>query len=392
MEEIINSKKAKPARGFVTVQLFDEFGRILQEEKTENNMTHLVTNRMKWRLRQDFYSGHPSSTLTEPVYPLNCIILDLSTDATIYDTYPLYRNIGQVIGWSDKTNYSGTDTFRGTINAAESYTNNERVHYVFDWPTHAANGTFQTIAWGNISNNTYSGTFINSFASPDSDVQGLAWDGTNLWFAGDYNDKIYKLNPNTGEVISSFATPDNSPRGLVWDGTYLWLAGSDYYNPKIYKLNPNTGAVISSFTSPDIYPQGLAWDGTNLWVVGDYNDKIYKLNPNTGAVINWFTAPDVDPRGITFEGANLWFAGNNNKKIYKLNPNTGEVISSFATPDNSPRGLVWDGTYLWLSGNSNKKIYKGIDATIGTITKLPNPVTKTSTNTMKVQYDFIFVD
>ena len=28
MEEIINSKKAKPARGFVTVQLFDEFGRM----------------------------------------------------------------------------------------------------------------------------------------------------------------------------------------------------------------------------------------------------------------------------------------------------------------------------------------------------------------------------
>lgn len=387
MEEIINSKKAKPARGFITVQLFDEFGHIVQEEKTENKMTYLVTNRMKWRLRQDFYNGHPSSTLTEPVYPLNCIILDSSTDATIYDTYPLYRNIGQVIGWSNKTNYSGTDTFRGTINAAESYTNNERVHYVFDWPTHAANGTFQTIAWGNISSNKITGSYISTFSSPDSYPYGFTWGGTNLWVGGYFSKKIYKINPNTGEVVNSFTTQISFLKGLAWDGTnYLWAIN----NSNIYKMNPNTGEIISSLINPVTSPVGFTCDGTNLWITGYDEHKIYKVNPSTGAIIDLFPTPNSESRGLTWDGTNLWVVDYYGSSIYKLNPNTGGVISSFAQPVTSPQGIAWDGTNLWVV--NQYYIYKGIDAQIGTITRIPNPVTKTSTNTMKVQYDFIFED
>ena len=355
MEEIINSKKAKPARGFVTVQLFDEFGRILQEEKTENKMTHLVTNRMKWRLRQDFYHGHPKSTLTEPAYPLDCIILDSTTDTTIYDT--LLKNIGKIIGWSDKTNYSGTDTFRGTINAAESYTNNERVHYVFDWPTHAANGTFQTIEWGGVSGNAYKSITVSSFSATGK-ITGLALDGTNLWVADDDGKMIYKLNPSTGEVKSSFSIQVRNIQGLAWDGSNLWIIEISYSNSIIHKLNPNNGEIVSSFTIPNSYLQGITWDGTNLWVSdAKQDDRSYR--------------------------------------IYKLNPATGEVISSLLSPAGAPRGLTWDGTYLWVSvpirPYYNSNIYK-VDVAIGTITKLPNPVTKTSTNTMKIQYDFIFED
>jgi len=392
MEEIINSKKAKPARGFVTVQLFDEFGRILQEEKTENKMTHLVTNRMKWRLKQDFYSGHPSSTLTEPAYPLDCIILDSTTDTTIYDT--LLKNIGRIIGWSDKTNYSGTDTFRGTINAAESYTNNERVHYVFDWPTHAANGTFQTIAWGGVSGNAYQGITVSSISIPSDYISGLAWDGTNLWASDDNNKLIYKLNPSTGEVKSSFSSQTRNIQGLVWDGSNLWIIEIYYSNSIIHKLNPNNGEIVSSFTIPNSNLRGITWDGTNLWVADDGSDRIYKLNPATGEVISSLSSPDGTPRGLAWDGTNLWVAGYFSQKIYKINPNTGEVISSLSSPSVAPRGLTWDGTYLWVSESrtpSSYKIYK-VNVAIGTITKLPNPVTKTSTNTMKVQYDFIFED
>jgi len=399
MEEIINSKKAKPARGFVTVQLFDEFGRIVQEEKIENKMTYLVTNRMKWRLRQDFYSGHPSSTLTEPVYPLDCIILDSTTDTTIYDT--LLKNIGRIIGWSDKTNYSGTDTFRGTINAAESYTNNERVHYVFDWPTHAANGTFQTIAWGGVSGNAYRGITVSSISALGGSTSGLAWDGTNLWASDDNKKLIYKLNPSTGEVKSSFSSHTYNIRGLAWDGSNLWIIEISGSASIIHKLNPNNGEIVSSFTIPNSYLHGITWDGTNLWVADaksdDRRDRIYKLNPATGDVINSLSSPaGKNTLGLAWDGTNLWVADEGSKRIYKLNPATGEVISSLSSPAGAPWGLTWDGTYLWASVPRYSsyyidKIYK-VDVAIGTITKLPNPVTKTSTNTMKIQYDFIFED
>jgi len=82
-------------------------------------------------------------------------------------------------------------------------------------------------------------------------------------------------------------------------------------------------------------------------------------------------------------------AFSNQERIYKLNPSTGEVISSFASPDSVPRGLTWVGQYLWLSGSDQDRIYK-MYMRFGAITLLPAPVTKTSMNTMKVQYDFVF--
>jgi len=58
-------------------------------------------------------------------------------------------NPGKMIGWANKSTYQGTDTLRGTPNTAESYANNTKIHWVFDWPTNAGNGTFQSIIWGN---------------------------------------------------------------------------------------------------------------------------------------------------------------------------------------------------------------------------------------------------
>ena len=243
MEEDIKLNNTKPVRGFALVELFNEYGKKVLEEKTENTITFYETDRMKWRLKQDFYSGHPSSVLREPVYPLNYIILDSYGGQISLDS--MLKNTEYIVGWADKTPYSGADTLRGTINIAESYTTNGLVHWVFDWATHSGNGTIQTIMW----KDTTQLTVISSFASPDSSPYDLTWDGTNLWLAGDINSSIYKLNPNTGAVISSFASPDRYPSGLAWDGTNLWLAGN--MNRSIYKLDYVIGA-ITKLSSPVI--------------------------------------------------------------------------------------------------------------------------------------------
>src|SRR5690606_15738890 len=53
---------------------------------------------------------------------------------------------GNEIGWALTTGpYSGSDEKRGSYNTSESFTTQEQVHIVIDFPTHAANGTFQSI-------------------------------------------------------------------------------------------------------------------------------------------------------------------------------------------------------------------------------------------------------
>ncbi|MDI3311579.1 MAG: hypothetical protein QJR05_09180 [Thermoanaerobacterium sp.] len=343
--EVVSFKeKISKIRGLVTVELFDAvIKKKVLEAKTENLITSIGYNYFRWAIQDRIIQ---SSSASKPSFSnvFNQIQLYSSSQIESDDLYP---ETGNLVGWADQTAYAGSDTLRGSLNVTESNFNFDRymrMHFVFDWPTNAANGTFQTIIWA------YSNPLqfaYNSFSSPDSYPYGLAWDGTNLWLAGGNTQKIYKLNPSTGAVISSFSSPDGYPFGLTWDGTNLWLVGRN--TQKIYKLNPSTGAVISSFSSPDSAPYGLGWDGTNLWL-----------------------------------------AGSNTQKIYKLNPSTGAVISSFSSPDSSPFGLGWDGTNLWLAGGYAHKIYKLNQALYGARTLLASPVTKTSTNTMKIQYDFVF--
>ena len=53
---------------------------------------------------------------------------------------------GNSLGYAySNASYSGSDRLRGTYNAVESYTTSNKVHMVFDFPTHAGNGTISSI-------------------------------------------------------------------------------------------------------------------------------------------------------------------------------------------------------------------------------------------------------
>lgn len=384
MEEDIKLNNIKPVRGFATVELFDDFGKKILEEKIENTLTLYEINRIKWRLRQDFFIGHPTS-LAEPIYPLNNIILTY-TDSINYSA-PMFLNTGAIVGWANKTPYSGADTKRGTINVVESYSTNDYVRWVFDWPTHSGNGTFQTIMWGEANNGNYMTRVVHSLSCyVPTYSTSLALDGTNLWYTICFNqtDDVFRVNPNTGQLTGRFDLPTYMTVGITWDGENLWIA--DYYTNDIFKLNPNTGIVVRAFRSPTEKVFGLAWDGTYLLASLYDSGMVYKLNPNTGAIISSFAIP-FSRAHIVHDGTNLWLTADGSNMIYKLNPNTGEISGSFSSPI-SNNGLAWDGTYLWVM-RSDGLIYK-LDITIGTITRLPNQITKTNSNTMKVKYDFVF--
>ena len=386
MKDVIKLKNTKPVKGFATVELFNESGKKVLEEKSENSLTYLATNHLIWNLKRDFYTGHPSGALGEPYYPIYYLILDSSTDPIIYTSSMLCKNISTIIGWSSKGTYSGSDTLRGTVNPVESYWTNEKVHWVFDFPTHAANGTFQRVVWGSGSN-IYDYATIRKFSHPDSSPRGLAWDGTYLWAAGEKQKKIFKIDPITGTVLTSFPIPGNYvPRGLAYDGTYLWLATAEWI---LQKINPATGEVLTTFTG--FNANGITWDGSYLRVTNHNTNTIDKINSSNGSLISSIPFPSgiTSVSGLAWNGNNLWVEAWSNKTIYRVNPDTGLVLGAMPTLDGNPKGLTCDNTSLWTTGYNTKNIYK-IDAAIGSIARLPNPVTKTNDKTMKVTYEFIF--
>jgi len=153
-------------------------------------------------------------------------------------------NPGKIIGWANKSTYIGSDPQRGTPNTAESYANNTKIHWVFDWPTNACNGTFQSIIWGNqlvpyIGNISIISTGISTGTS--SSGFGLAYANGYL-YAISYDGKLYKLTTDgilSGSAISTGISTGTSSSGfgLTYANGYLYAIS---YDGKLYTINDSS--------------------------------------------------------------------------------------------------------------------------------------------------------
>jgi len=385
MQEKVKTPK-QPVKGFVTVELFDKYGDKIKTVKSKNMITQFAKAHMIWDMKEDFFRGCPGTLPSEPGYYLNNIILTSST-ATPQDI-PL-QETGSVIGWADKTAYSGSDVYRGTLNTAESYATNDRVHWVFDWPTHAANGTFQTIIWGNkVGLNQIDASYIR-YTQFDYTAYALTIINEDYWITS--SGRIRRYDSNFA-LLASYNSPASSPKGITHGNNYLWVSCGDN---KIYKMDISNMSVISSYSSPATDPRGLTWYDNKLYVVcGD--NKIYELNPVTGAVVHSFTSPMANTTDIAFDNdGNIWTA-NGSYDINRYNLNNGNLLNSLRGPDSYLQGVFLMENnkliFMYCRGGYWSYLIKVDNLNIGARTLLPQPVTKTSTNTMKVQYDFIFED
>ncbi|MCQ4922181.1 hypothetical protein NE686_03735 [Tissierella carlieri] len=150
---IIKSKKYKENQGIkgkVLLELFNaETKEKIKEAYTENLIPDLYF--------KDTFLGHfvqgimgAGNTRTCDNHTwFNYIYL---TDSDKPENINEQRVIGNIIGYAGRnTTYSGNDPIRGTINRSETkfeVTDNKiKINFVFDFPTHAANGRIESIYW-----------------------------------------------------------------------------------------------------------------------------------------------------------------------------------------------------------------------------------------------------
>jgi sugar lactone lactonase YvrE len=230
------------------------------------------------------------------------------------------------------------------------------------------------------------GTDGTGAAASFSNIHGITSDGTNLYVADTYNNKIRKIVIATG-VVTTFAGTGaagavdgigavgavvglnveatfNEPWGITTDGANLYVA--DRANNKIRKIVIATGEVSSFTGALDTavtagaadgtgatvsfhFPMGITCDGANLYVTDTYNDKIRKIVIATGVVssvtgvastapvytVGMNTAADGAgttatfsyPYGITTDGSSLYVVDSGNYKIRKIAPSSGTLSS-----------------------------------------------------------------
>lgn len=205
------------AKGVATMQLINaKTGEIDVEVRSENIvMDHFGKNAYNYA----FYTRMTDMDGGVP-YPFGAIHLT-TWDKPEKANTPCFLGVRRA--WANRsTQYVGTDKYKGTVNLSESrnYINQDGKYvmsFVFDWPTHSGNGTFNSILWTTTDKPNYRGRDIRGsiwFApySIDADIREY------LNIAGSY--VIYDEVNDYLNIIASESSSDSIPATNPYKGSY----------------------------------------------------------------------------------------------------------------------------------------------------------------------------
>ena len=168
-----------------------------------------------------------------------------------------------------------------------------------------------------------------------------------------------------------------TPRGSWSDGTTLWVA--DNYQDKVYAYTLSSGASDTSknitLNSANGDPSGVWSDGTTLWVSDSGDDKVYAYTLSDGArdtakefnlassSWNQATQDNGNSRGMWSDGTTLWVGDLTDKRLYAYTLAGGarDRDKEFAlhAANAYPYDYWSDGTTLWVLDNGalTEKLY-----------------------------------
>ncbi|MEG1256419.1 hypothetical protein [Clostridium sp.] len=447
-------KKKKPLsdmKGIATIELFNaETGEKIYKAETENLINNAVGRLMFF---EAFYrklrvgGGVDTSYVT---FPFKRIYL--SNHTGLENAEEKYFK-GEVIGYADKDEtYSGSSTLRGTVNLSESYSvftsdGKIKLHFVFDFPTHAANGTFQTIYWyqGEGKDSIYS-TYVNIFNTSSLGSEYSVIRDYGSYYCSDYDNTGYYLYTKNissvyYRVFKSFYldTSQNKQADLGYfykeDGSKL--REGDFYVNEIDADDKNIYLYYNKGSSVELYKFTLdgTWVSKTILAATSYKNiggvtptiKTFKIidgvhymsvyyvvnGQNVCHLLKLNSAYAID-RDYTLETPS--YAGTSwevsiigkTKEYWALSDSSGvifydnsfnvilsKVSMSDGISSNSKRYFFsrnHNYGYCFVISSSSTPYYSYYvfgPSIIGAQTLLAAPVTKTPTNTMKIQYDFI---
>jgi len=186
-------------------------------------------------------------------------------------------------------------------------------------------------------------------------VNGLTYDGQNVWFAS--GDKLHAFDPDSGTQVRTIDVASHA--GTAFDGQYLYQIAES----RIQKINPATGVVVSTIPAPGGGgDSGLAWAEGSLWV-GEYRARrIHQIDPQTGAVLRTIESNRF-VTGVTWVDGELWHATSEGEEseVRRIDPATGEVLERLRMPEGTGiSGLESDGRDQFFCGGGSSGTVRAV--------------------------------
>lgn len=376
-ENIVLPGGFKP-RGKIKIELFDDLtGRKTDEIETNNFIAKGVDYLYRLAMISIFTDGRYTEGFNSYDSFNDPFQYMMLTDANhIEDPANEWLVKGMGIGhaYTDST-YSGDSEYQGSYNASESFTNNEQVHIVIDFPTHAGNGIFQSIYF------LYDGSVFNSndfFDKPFGNIVSVQKYNGDFYVLTDRGQVFERYDENF-DKLGEWELQNRLPtynEDFVIRNNYIYIANNSQSAKGVWKVplsEPNSADVEQFY---DERGNGITHDGTYFYIsTYDYeviqfdNDsntiEIYEPKTYTGSAIRGRMYTDTD--GTILLDNYTWDKGDN--LTY-----TGGI---------DLRGFIDDEKII---GNDDQLVpKKGFSSRV----LLDSSVTKTSNSTMKITYDFM---
>ncbi|MBU2872304.1 cytochrome C [Colwellia sp. E2M01] len=209
-----------------------------------------------------------------------------------------------------------------------------------------------------------------------------ATDGT-IWWAGQRQNLIGKINPTTGEM-KEYLLPENAmPHTVTTDNAgNIWYTGNK--NGSVGMLDIET-EQITEYKMPDEKakdPHSAIFDAKGtLWFTLQHSNMIGRLKPTTGEIkLVTMNAPKSKPYGIKIDANGApWVACNGRNCLVKVNPETME-LTDIMLPNKATRVRrldIADNGIIWYVNSSQGRLgrYNPED---GKIKEWPSPSGKSS--------------
>lgn len=412
----------KKLHGHVRVELRDRWtGRVVDSQEKNN----LVTNAVQKLMLTAMWSNAGGSKDWIPLYsrPLGGLFLFDGTLTESADNIS-FPPSAKLVGYAGQIGNT-SEAIGGSLNGEESVQTASGYTTVWDFATSQANGTIASLARSSYAFTVFpagiiAGSEIYSFMSGDLLPTGFA--ATNFSYLGydDTNKYIYfALNSTTsvGGVSYSSATIYRTKANLSALGVFFGFADPSAWEV-VKTLTSSDGSANARWYTYDQYAQNFVWkNGQTLHIVA--LDGTHTTKTLSGS---------TDPYKIAVTENYYWATNPAGNILYRYDKtNTANVQSIdtncvYLAPSDNDMMFAWDASiasiiypdksvikkskvtttpfpstsfrkigpfYSWSAGVGSSTAAHQLYPTshyLGTIANLDNPVTKTSSQTMKVTY------
>jgi hypothetical protein len=203
-------------------------------------------------------------------------------------------------------------------------------------------------------------TLLSTVTGVAGGFPALAFDGSNVWFASSGGNKIaiYPVSSPGGITIS----PGANVEGMVFDGTNMWVLTLDSHLLKmsVPSAGASVPAVVETVTIPGLVSDcRMVFDGANIWIPISATSTLYVVHPTANlaslpsSIVKNEAIPDVgSPYAASFDGENVMIGGITNGMLALYKSTSLVRIRTFASGANAVRGIASDGITFNI-GDSN---------------------------------------